>query len=82
MATATATDQYVADLVRDRADHLGLTQIQIARALGISRTALWARLQGNAKWTLSEVQRLSDILGISLYAILDETRDGGDVTAW
>lgn len=71
----------MSDLVRDASDRFGLTQAALAERIGISREALSARLNGRAKWDLSEVVALSQLLDLNAYALLDAASDGGEVLA-
>lgn len=80
MAT-TAADIRLAGLVREAAARTGYTQQALAGILGITREALSARLNGRARWTLSEVAALARALDLDLYALLDSASDGDEVLA-
>ena len=68
---ATATDQRLSEQVSQAARRLGLTQTALAAMVGISDIAFSRRMNGHAKWTLSEVATLARVLELDLHALLE-----------
>lgn len=54
----------VAGNVRAEAARAGLTQSELARALGVSRMAVSDRYRGRTPWTLDELEVVGAILGL------------------
>jgi transcriptional regulator with XRE-family HTH domain len=48
----------------------GLTQQDVALALGISRQAVSARLNGQTQWTLDDLAAVAEALGVSVTTLL------------
>jgi predicted XRE-type DNA-binding protein len=53
----------------------GLTQLDIATALGIGQTQVSARLRGEIDWRLSELRIITQLCRLDLRAILDAPSD-------
>jgi transcriptional regulator with XRE-family HTH domain len=51
--------------VLGRFAELQLTQLEVAKKLGISRSTLSGRLKGKTNFSIREIQSLSKILGLS-----------------
>lgn len=43
----------------------GLTQTSVAKKMGISKNSLWAKVNGRSDLTISEAQKLCDILTLT-----------------
>jgi ribosome-binding protein aMBF1 (putative translation factor) len=63
----------VAGAVRVETARRGLSQQDLAMALGMSRTAVSARFTAQVPWTLDEVGRLSELFGCHLRDLMTES---------
>ena len=59
-------------LVKGLREKRGLSQAEAAEKLGVSRSSYIAIEQGKRELTISEAQKLSDILGVDFFELADE----------
>lgn len=78
---APALADIVAANIRARAAYLGLSQVQIAEALGWSKATVQQRWHaGSRPWKLEDLEALSPILGVEPWQLLQpEMTNGGPV---
>lgn len=50
----------------------GIKYCKIAELLGIERTTLYKKIEGDRQITLQELEKLSEILGVSTEELVDE----------
>ena len=51
----------------------GITQIPLARHVPMSQQALSRRLSGNVSFTVHELERIADYLGVPLATLIERT---------
>lgn len=49
-----------------------MTQVALARALGMSQSAVTTRWRGVARWQLDELDAVADILGVSVQDLVTD----------
>ena len=85
MANTTKRRYRASDLIRGAAARDGLSQADLAAALGISRQSVQARYAGRTPWTLSELHDAAQVLGLDFYELVDASlhtsSDGDEVLA-
>lgn len=65
----------VGSVIRGAMALRGLTQLDIATALGIGQTQVSARLRGEVDWRLSELRIVARLCRLSLSVMLDAPLD-------
>lgn len=53
----------------------GVTKSDLAKAIGISRTALWRKLAGKAEWTISEINTAATVFSLPLEYCIEGNPD-------
>lgn len=66
------TAEVVAGNIRAEAARRGMTQVALARALGMSQSAVTTRWRGVARWQLDELDAVADILGVSVQDLVTD----------
>jgi len=61
--------------IRAEMARAGVTQTQLAVALGLPQAAISRRLCDETPWRVSEVQSVAEALGVPLSALLADTSD-------
>lgn len=70
----------IAESVRERLTQRGIRQRDAAPVLGLSQTALSDRMRGRTPFTLQDLERLADYLGIDVAELLQPRQvDAGPV---
>lgn len=59
----------VAGNVRAEASRRGITKEELADAIGVKRTAIYARWNGERAWTLNELSDIAPIIGVRIYEL-------------
>ena len=54
----------VAGEVRAELGRRNISRVELAARLGISRTALWNRLRGETEFSISELEKVAEFLGV------------------
>lgn len=58
-------NSFNADRLRDAIKESGMTMVAIARKTGIKRETLYNRLNYNGEFTVSEIQAMTSVLGLT-----------------
>lgn len=58
----------------ERRRQLGMSQEELSQALGTSQTQVWRIESGQANLTIGTLQKLADVLGLPVLALLKGTR--------
>ncbi len=69
----TPLDEQISEAVRVESARRRMTQQDVADALGLSRSAIYARLTGRQSWRVNELPPLSTALGVTVNQLI-----GGD----
>lgn len=64
-------DAIISRTVKALAQYRGASRTDMARELGFSRSAFFARLNGTSHWSAEEVQRLADYLSVPVQTLFD-----------
>lgn len=67
------TQTHIADRVRHHMRQRGLTQLDLAVTLGLTRQSISNRLLGRVEWKVSELQAIAPLLAVDLNALIDGT---------
>lgn len=62
-------------------DLAGKSQLSVSEASGIPRTTLLRRLSGVSPFTVDELQRIADLLGVPVVSLIDGTDIAQEKTA-
>lgn len=54
----------------------GITQAQLAEALGISQQSVSMRLTGRTSWNVDDLEPVADLLGVSVSQLLSSPHHG------
>ena len=73
VATKTSLSVAVADEIRVALTRRRMSAAGLARALGVSQTYVWRRLDGQTAFDLDDLEKISDILGVPIVQLLPET---------
>ena len=65
-----STAEGIARAIKARLIWLHRTQIDLAGALDMSQTALTRRLSGNTAWTVEELERAAECLGVDIHDLI------------
>lgn len=65
-----AVQQQVTETIRTAMAVRGITQRELGNAIGLKHTAMTSRFTGRANWTLGELVRAGDVLGVPGWLIL------------
>lgn len=57
----------------------GKSQLSASEQTGIPRTTLLRRLSGVSPFTVDELQRIADLLGVPVHSLIETTDNGGRV---
>lgn len=83
--SASALDQYVGFLVKQRREQLGISQVDLAKALGISFQQLQKYERGGNRISAGRLFEIADILGVEMnwffegaQSVLVKATDGFD----
>jgi transcriptional regulator with XRE-family HTH domain len=60
--------------IRETRKKIGLTQVQLSEATGIDQASISRMENGRQGITLEHLQRIADVLGVSLADLLEESR--------
>lgn len=74
----TSLVESTAALVREELAHRGIRQRQAAPAIGLSQQALSDRLTGRTPFTLPDLERLAELLGIDVLELLQPRQVGAE----
>lgn len=58
--------EQVASNVRAEATRNGISKEDLAKAIGVRKTAIYERWNGSQEWRLSELQKIAPIIGVSI----------------
>lgn len=67
---STNLTRCIAAAVRAAMRARGVRQVDVALALGLSQPAVSARLNGRTPFTLADLERLADLLGVTVSELL------------
>jgi transcriptional regulator with XRE-family HTH domain len=70
VATQTALSVAVADEIRVALARKRMSAAGLARALGVSQTYVWRRLEGQTSFDLNDLEKISDIVGVPIVELL------------
>lgn len=70
--SSRSTADVVAGNIRAEAARLGIKQIELGRALGMSQSAITTRWKGLARWQLEELDDVADVLGITVQDLVTD----------
>lgn len=70
--SSRSTADIVAGNIRAEAARLGIKQIELGRALGMSQSAITTRWKGLARWQLEELDDVAEVLGISVQDLVTD----------
>ena len=71
-----STIDIVAGNIRAEAARLGLTQVALGKALGISQGSITKRWKGLIPWQLGELDAVAEVLGVSVIDLVTPPRGG------
>ena len=63
-------DTYIGERVHMEMWRAGITQVQLAAALGLDQAAVSRRLRGRTAWKASEVRRAANLLRVAVVDLL------------
>ncbi|HEY3261292.1 MAG TPA: helix-turn-helix transcriptional regulator [Pseudonocardiaceae bacterium] len=75
VATQTALSAAVADEIRVALARKRMSAAGLARALGVSQTYVWRRLEGQTSFDLNDLEKISDIVGVPIVQLLTAATD-------
>lgn len=70
--SSRSTADIVAGNIRAEAARLGIKQIELGRALGMSQSAITTRWKGLARWQLEELDDVAEVLGITVQDLVTD----------
>ena len=73
--TAKTPNEVVSENVETLRRKLGLSQETVGKAIGKSQSAADRRLKAASKWSLDEIAKVADLLGVTTGFLLQEHPD-------
>lgn len=70
--SSRSTADIVAGNIRAEAARLGIKQIELGRALGMSQSAITTRWKGLTRWQLEELDDVAEVLGITVQDLVTD----------
>jgi transcriptional regulator with XRE-family HTH domain len=67
-----AADDTVRRAIITKLETDGISQRQLGRMLGVSHNWVHRHLTGDAEFTVSDVERIADVLGVPMSSLLSE----------
>ncbi|EPD83318.1 hypothetical protein HMPREF1529_02694 [Microbacterium sp. oral taxon 186 str. F0373] len=65
------SDKHVADAVRAELARQRIKTPHVADALGVSRPTLYSRLAGKSSFTIRELDRIADVIGVDTLRLIE-----------
>jgi transcriptional regulator with XRE-family HTH domain len=68
------TNRQVGELIHHAMWRQRMTQAQVAEALGITQPALSKKIRGSRPWSVDELLRVAEVLGVPVESLLPTNR--------